>query len=114
MQKNTMRKLAQRLNPIMTACQECGATGKLQRHHPDYSKPDQVEILCIPCHVKADQRDGHRHVKQMRACKVCGTMFLPSHSKKSSTCSSACLSTVGRMNAMKRWGSGTENQTSRE
>jgi hypothetical protein len=33
-------------------CQLCGSTENLQRHHPDYSKPLEVWILCRPCHWK--------------------------------------------------------------
>jgi hypothetical protein len=32
-------------------CEVCGATEKLQRHHPDYSKPLEVQILCAHCHI---------------------------------------------------------------
>lgn len=31
-------------------CEKCGATGKLHRHHPDYSKPLDVVVLCRACH----------------------------------------------------------------
>ena len=36
--------------PLPDACQQCGAAGKLHRHHPDYSKPLLVEFLCPACH----------------------------------------------------------------
>ena len=44
---------AQRI-PRPEACQQCGASGKLHRHHPDYSKPKLVEFLC-------SSRHGRRH-----------------------------------------------------
>lgn len=34
-----------------TLCQECGITCKTHAHHPDYSKPFDVQWLCRPCHI---------------------------------------------------------------
>lgn len=45
------------------ACQECGATTKLQRHHPDYARPLDVEILCATCH-------SARHTEENRATRL--------------------------------------------
>jgi hypothetical protein len=36
-----------------THCQKCGAEKKLDTHHPDYSKPDEVLFLCRSCHMNA-------------------------------------------------------------
>jgi hypothetical protein len=32
-------------------CQDCGSKEKIEAHHPDYSKPLDIEWLCKPCHV---------------------------------------------------------------
>lgn len=32
------------------SCQHCGKTNKLQKHHPDYSRPLFVLWLCTKCH----------------------------------------------------------------
>lgn len=99
------RKRAQRSLPSLEGqtCGNCGATVRLERHHPDYSDPDRFEVLCVTCHVAADQRNGHRRQKQPIPCKVCGRLFMPSHSKNHHTCGRECLSAIGRLNANKRW-----------
>lgn len=42
--------------PRRENCQDCGAMGKLHKHHPDYSQPLLIEWLCTSCH-------GIRHRK---------------------------------------------------
>lgn len=47
--------------PIKPFCEKCGTTEvKLERHHPDYSKPLEVVTLCRLCHEKL-------HVEQFLA-----------------------------------------------
>jgi len=38
--------------PLGKTCEACGSVDKLERHHPDYSKPFEVLTLCRPCHNK--------------------------------------------------------------
>ena len=34
------------------SCKKCGSTEKLERHHPDYSRPTEILTLCKKCHVE--------------------------------------------------------------
>ena len=36
-------------------CEDCGVAKRLEKHHPDYSKPLAVVWLCKPCHAIADK-----------------------------------------------------------
>ena len=36
-------------------CEGCGLQKRLEKHHPDYSKPLIVVWLCKPCHAIADK-----------------------------------------------------------
>jgi len=97
-----VRKASQRMLPTLDACERCGVTENLQRHHHNYADHAAFEILCRPCHEK--WHAAERLASRMKPCVICGTRFLPNHSKKHTTCSRPCLSELGRRNAMKRWG----------
>ena len=49
----TGRNRAQKLFPAVR-CEECGAAGRLERHHvnedPTDNRPENVMVLCMPCH----------------------------------------------------------------
>ena len=68
-------------------------------------KPKTIMILCPKCHVSEHMKNGSwgRGLKKTKICVVCGNIFVPNHSKKHKSCSSKCLSELGRLNAMKRW-----------
>ena len=36
-------------------CAKCRATGRIEASHTDYTKPLEVEWLCVPCHRRKDQ-----------------------------------------------------------
>ena len=42
-------KLAEKI-PTKPKCEKCGLTKRLERHHPDYSKPLMFKTLCCLCH----------------------------------------------------------------
>lgn len=46
-------KRAHQLTP--ERCEGCGLKKRLERHHPDYSRPTDVVFLCKPCHAIADK-----------------------------------------------------------
>ena len=96
------RRASQRMLPVLDACEFCGSTENLERHHYDYSDPGLFHVLCRKCHRK--WHSDERRPSRMKNCAICGTEFLPSHSKKHKTCSKKCLSEIGRRNARKRWG----------
>lgn len=48
-----------------SACTRCGATGKIDGHHDDHSKPLEVMWLCPACHAQRHVEIGK--VKRMEA-----------------------------------------------
>ena len=62
------RELAYRLNhehpEKIIILKDCGHAGKKEKHHPDYDKPFEVEILCEICH-------DERHYVQRHEVLAC-------------------------------------------
>jgi lipopolysaccharide export LptBFGC system permease protein LptF len=48
--KDIAQKKARYLKNLSKECAQCGATEHLEKHHPDYSKPLEVIVLCASCH----------------------------------------------------------------
>ena|SRR6185369_6008396 len=99
------RKRAQRAFPKPDACQHCGTTSELQRHHPDLSDALSVVILCQPCHAAEHVARGTwgQGSKKPKQCVVCGREFSDYSHTRVKTCSRDCLAALGRLNARKRW-----------
>lgn len=107
-----IRKRAQRAHPTLTQCELCGATERLHRHHPDYTKPEEIVVVCIHCHAQMDALDGTRRTKKVKVCAICEASFTNYSHSRVKTCSRRCLSEAGRRASMKRWGGGTTNHPS--
>lgn len=99
------RKRAQRAFPKLTACEHCGNTSRLQRHHPNLQDATSVVILCQPCHVAEHVRRGDwgAGVKKPKTCVVCKREFSDYSHTRVKTCGPTCLSELGRINSCKRW-----------
>ena len=42
---------SRRYGKVVSVCERCKESGKVEAHHPDYSRPLQVAWLCIYCHA---------------------------------------------------------------
>lgn len=105
--KAAIRKRAQRALALDGAtCSRCGSPTSLERHHHDYAQPTAVTILCRSCHRDQDEADGTWTPDRVQAanCKVCGTTFQPTRSRRAVLCGSLdCLKAFGKLNAERRW-----------
>lgn len=104
--KATARKRAQRAIPL-TECENCGSRKNLQRHHPDHSKPLDVQILCQACHTAVEMQAetwGRGPIKAAQ-CQICNKTFQPKRGRRAKLCGAAeCLRENGRRAAARRWG----------
>lgn len=107
--KAGVRKRAQRAISLRgKSCAECGSTESLERHHPDYGKPEAVVILCNPHHRERDQTDGTAiHRVPLATCTICGESYQPRKRRNSTLCTKPeCLKELGKRSAAKRWRTG--------
>ena len=106
MTKGGARKRAQKAVPALV-CERCGATpdeARLERHHHDYQKPTDVQVLCPKCHAAVEQGTGQRRTKPAKTCVICERPFTTYSHSRVRTCSAPCRSEAGRRAAQKRWG----------
>lgn len=99
-----------------TECATCGSKTTLQRHHKDRNRenntPENIEILCRECHKNEHMNAGDWGRGQVKpaTCKICGSIFRPKRSRRSTICSAECGKTMGKISAEKRWGKSKELQ----
>ena len=55
-EKLIARNKARYLKNLPSQCEKCGSNKKLEKHHPNYSQPRKVIILCRSCHRNAEAR----------------------------------------------------------
>lgn len=53
------RNVTSNLTAAGETCEICGASSYMQKHHTDYTKPLEVQALCITCHGK-QHHGNHR------------------------------------------------------
>lgn len=51
-------------------CERCESTRKLEGHHPDYSRPLEVQWLCSPCHSLVHPHHNNVHGERERAFRA--------------------------------------------
>lgn len=49
--KRAAKKKAWYYIPLGDKCEKCGSRENLERHHPDYTNPLEVQTLCRSCHA---------------------------------------------------------------
>ena len=59
-------QLARRHIPVSGACELCSSTEHLLRHHPDYNRPLDVQIICKSCHTRIHKKSVL--LKEVRTC----------------------------------------------
>jgi len=102
--KSASRKRAQRAIPLPKNCERCGCeSNRLHRHHGNHQNALYVVILCPQCHADVGAKIGERRIKKEKICVMCGRSFREYSHSRVKTCGKACLSELGRRNALKRW-----------
>lgn len=105
MKKLASRKKAQRTVSLAgKSCAMCGKTTSLNRHHHDYTKATDVEIVCRSCHMDEHREEFSRvgvlsamkrwgNLNRDRICKNCGDQFRYVRARQT-TCGRSCGNTL--------------------
>lgn len=78
--KFNAKTYAIRYSPKKDKCEQCNSTERLERHHPDYTKPTETLTLCKDCHealhkkLKAEGKQPDIDLAAIvdRHCHTCG------------------------------------------
>ncbi len=79
LEKFRAKVYAERYAKLGEKCEVCSTTERLERHHPDYSKPLEIMTLCHRCHrgihAKIKQGKVDQASLQNRHCLSCSKSF---------------------------------------
>lgn len=59
---------ANRHHEKLIILRECEHEGKKHKHHPDYGKPFEIELLCCKCH--GTRRKGSKNKVKYNSCNM--------------------------------------------
>ena len=80
--QQTAHYLANRYPSRLVIISECPHGGKKKKHHPDYKKPYEVELLCNLCHLSNRKHDHNKGIfcqrrnETLRRSECAGYRFL--------------------------------------
>jgi len=61
--RNNVYRLNKKYPEKIQILRTCDHKGEKFRHHPDYKKPFEIEMLCFECHGKAQNHREHNSTK---------------------------------------------------
>lgn len=56
LEMNKVKSIVQQNSDKLIVLKECNCNRKKIRHHPNYNKPLEIELLCRQCHWKEHER----------------------------------------------------------
>src|SRR5262245_44774533 len=74
--RNALYKRLQKAIPLAgLRCVYCKTTRLLQRHHPDHTKPLEIQVVCRSCHGRISAKERWANHKREHTCVSCGRAF---------------------------------------